>query len=204
MIKVNAMGDACPIPVVKTKNAIRDLGGAGIVETLVDNEIAVQNLSKMAKQKGYECKSEKLEEAKFKVTMTIGDASELPTENEETNCLPLQTGKKKVVVAIGTDHMGQGNDELGKILMKSFIYALSQQDELPSAVIFYNGGVHITCEESPMIDDLKSMEAMGCEIISCGTCLDFYDLKDKLLLGEISNMYSIVETLTQADLVVRP
>ena len=76
MIKVNAIGDACPIPVVKTKNAIKELGGAGTVEVLVDNEIAVQNLGKMAKQKGYEFKSEKLGAAEFQVTLTVGDSAE--------------------------------------------------------------------------------------------------------------------------------
>lgn len=205
MITVNAMGDACPIPVVKTKNAIRELGEAGgVVETLVDNEIAVQNLTKMANQKGYGVKSEKLAVNQFKVTMTVGEGTEMPTEEPE-ECLVVPGGrKKKVVVAISSDRMGEGSDELGHILMKSFIYALGQQDELPSAIIFYNGGAHITCQDSPSLEDLKSMEAQGVEITTCGTCLDHYGLRDQLKVGEVSNMYAIVERLTGADLVVKP
>ena len=206
MITVNAMGDACPIPVVKTKNAIRELGEAGgVVETLVDNEIAVQNLTKMANQKGYGVKSEKLAVNQFKVTMTVGEGVEAPAVNEAEECLVVPGGKKKtVVVAISSDKMGEGSDELGHILMKSFFYALSQQDELPDAIIFYNGGAHVTCQESPALEDLKSMEAQGVEITTCGTCLDHYGLRDQLKVGSVSNMYAIVERLTGADLVIKP
>ena len=206
MITVNAMGDACPIPVVKTKNAIRELGEAGgVVETLVDNEIAVQNLTKMANQKGYGVKSEKLAVNQFKVTMTVGEGAEAPAVNEAEECLGAPGGKKKPVgVAITSDTLGAGSDELGHILMKSFLYALGQQDELPDAIIFYNGGAHITCQESPALEDLKSMEAQGVEITTCGTCLDHYGLRDQLKVGSVSNMYAIVERLTGADLVIKP
>lgn len=204
MIKVNAMGDACPIPVVKTKNAIRELGGAGTVETYVDNEIAVQNLNKMAKQKGYEAKSEKISENEFKVTLTIGPGSAAPEVSAEETCPPRPQNQKNIVVAIASNRMGEGSEELGKVLLKSFIYALSQQDILPKTIIFYNSGAHVTCEESPMLDDLKSLQAMGVEITTCGTCLNFYGLSEQLKIGEVSNMYSIAETLLQADLVVKP
>lgn len=208
MIKVNAMGDACPIPVVKTKNAIKELKGAGVVETLVDNEIAVQNLTKMANQKGYDVKSEKLGENEFKVTMTIGEASETAVNEgaeaeEEVTCL-VPAKKKNVVVVISAGHMGEGNEELGKALLKGFIYAISQQDELPSTILFYNGGASITCEGSVSLEDLKSMEAQGVEILTCGTCLNFYGLTEKLSVGGVTNMYVIAEKMTQADLIVKP
>lgn len=204
MIQVNAMGDACPIPVVKTKNAIRELGGAGVVETLVDNEIAVQNLTKMANQKGYGIRSEKLSENEFKVTMTIGEGAELPAESEETSCALLPTDKKNIVVVISSKQMGTGNDELGATLLKGFIYALGQQDTLPKTILFYNGGASVTCEESPSLEDLKSLQAQGVEILTCGTCLNFYGLTDKLQVGEVTNMYSIAEKMTQADLIIKP
>ena len=111
MIQVNAMGDACPIPVVKTKNAIRELSGPGIVETLVDNEIAVQNLTKMANQKGYGVKSEKLGADQYKVTMTVGEGAEMPQEGEEEVCL-VEPGqqKKKIVAVISSPNMGDGDE----------------------------------------------------------------------------------------------
>lgn len=205
MIQVNAMGDACPIPVVKTKNAIKELNGPGVVETLVDNEIAVQNLTKMAKQKGYGVKSEKLGENEFKVTMEIGEvaANDTVEEVEDTNC-QVPAKKKNVVVVISSKTMGSGNDELGTTLMKGFIYAISQQDELPSTILFYNGGAEHTCEGSASLEDLKSMEAQGVEILTCGTCLNFYGLTDKLQVGGVTNMYVIAEKMTGADLVVKP
>jgi selenium metabolism protein YedF len=213
MIKVNAIGDTCPIPVVKTKNAIKELNGAGQVEVLVDNEIAVQNLTKMAQQKGYKIISEKLEDNTYKVTFTIEnnnkdnndnntDKTSNITEDEAVTCQPDK--RANTVVQITSSTMGTGNDELGAVLIKGFIYALSQQDTLPQTILFYNGGAKLTCEDSPALEDLKSMEAQGVEILTCGTCLDFYGLKDKLQVGSVTNMYVIVEKLEAAGKVIRP
>lgn len=205
MIKVNAIGDTCPIPVVKAKNAIKELGGAGVVEVLVDNEIAVQNLGKMASQKGYAFASEKLGDAEYKVTMTVGESAEQQNVDDIPEvCAVAPAHKKKVVVAINSAKMGVGHDELGGVLIKGFIFALTQMDELPSAILFYNGGATLTTEGSASLEDLKNLEAQGVEILTCGTCLNYYGLGDKLRVGEVTNMYSIVEKLTGADLVVKP
>ena len=204
MIKVNAIGDTCPIPVVKAKNAIKELGGAGVVEVLADNEIAVQNLGKMAKQKGYAFASEKLGAAEFKVTMTVGESAEQQNVDDIPEVCAAPAHKKNVVVAINSAKMGVGHDELGGVLIKGFIFALTQMDELPSAILFYNGGATLTTEGSTSLEDLKNLEAQGVEILTCGTCLNYYGLGDKLRVGEVTNMYSIVEKLTGADLVVKP
>lgn len=210
MIKVDAMGDTCPIPVVKTKNAIKELKGSGEVQTLVDNEIAVQNLTKMANQKGYGVKSQKLGEGKYEVIMTIsdGNADAIATtgdsaEEEQIVCYP-DARKKNTVVVLASATMGAGDEELGEILMKGFIYALSQQEELPTTILLYNGGAKISCEESPSLEDLRSLEAQGVEILTCGTCLNHYGLTDKLKVGDVTNMYVIAEKMTQADLIVKP
>ena len=206
MIKVNAIGDACPIPVVKTKNAIKELNGPGTVEVLVDNEIAVQNLTKMAVQKGYEIQSQKLEEQKYQVIMTVGEGGEGMEKQEdtaeETVCIPDSRNHKIVVISSG--RMGEGNDELGHVLMKSFIFAVTQLDELPKKMVFYNGGAKLTVEDSPALEDLKSLAEQGVEIMTCGTCLDYYGLKDKLAVGTVTNMYSIVETMQKAGRIIRP
>jgi selenium metabolism protein YedF len=205
MIQVNALGDACPIPVVKTKNAIRELNGAGQVETLVDNEIAVQNLTKMANQKGYGVVSEKLEENKYRVLMTVGETqAQTPddTSASEPACIP--DARSSTVVVISSSAMGVGDDELGGVLIKGFIYALSQQEQLPKTILFYNGGARLTCEDSPTLEDLKSLEAQGVEILTCGTCLNHYGLTEKLQVGGVTNMYDIVEKMTGAGLIVKP
>ena len=204
MLKVNAMGDTCPIPVVKTKEAIRQLGAnGGVVETLVDNDIAVQNLTKMANQKGYGVESEKLGENEYRVTMTVGTGADLPAESEEPVCM-VPVGQKNTVVVVAADHMGEGEGELGKNLLKAFLYALSQQESLPKTILFYNGGASLTCQGSLSLEDLKSMAERGVEILTCGTCLNFYGLTEKLAVGGVTNMYDIVEKQMAADLIVRP
>ncbi len=202
--QVNALGDACPIPVVKTKNAIKELGTAGgSVETLVDNEIAVQNLTKMARQKGYPVKAEKIEEQRYRVVMEIeGDGAEAGAE-EPVSCKP-DSRKKNGIVVISSEYMGEGDPRLGRALMKSYLYALTCQEELPDAVIFYNGGVKLTCGEGEVLEDLRSLEAQGVELLSCGTCLNFYDLTEKLQVGSVTNMYVIAEKMGKASLLIKP
>ena len=143
MMNVDARGDACPLPVVKAKKAIAELKGAGQVEVLVDNEIAVQNLTKMAQQKGYPYSAEKLAEKDYRVLFTIGEAAAEPA-GEAPACMP--DTRTDTVVAIGSDKMGIGAEELGKTLLKAFVFALTQQDQLPKTVLFYNSGASLTCE----------------------------------------------------------
>ena len=125
-------------------HALKELNGAGTVEVLVDNEIAVQNLTRLADNKHCTIETEKRSEKEYRVTITAGEAVE-ETGDEETLCT-IPTAQKKVVVVISADHMGEGNDELGKILLKGFLFALTQQEKLPSTILFYNGGASVTCE----------------------------------------------------------
>lgn len=203
MVEVNAMGDTCPIPVIKTKKAIEGLNGAGVVETLVDNEIAVQNLKKMADQKGYKASCEKLGDNQYKVKMTIGEAVEEKKE-EFAKKSERSDSSENMVVVISSSKMGEGEEELGKVLIKGFIYALTQLDTLPKTMLFYNGGAFLTCEGSESLEDLKFLKEQGVEIFTCGTCLNYYGLTEKLQVGEITNMYVIAEKMTQADKVVKP
>lgn len=203
MITVNAIGDACPVPVVKTRKAMETIKGAEVVETLVDNEIAVENLKKMAGQMGYQVKDQKLEEGKYSVQIMVTEAEK--TENIQADicdCRPTAASDK--VVVIRSNVMGEGDPELGKVLIKGFIYALSQQKELPKTILFYNGGAYLTCEGSASLDDLKELEHRGVKILTCGTCLNFYGLSEKLKVGEVTNMYEIAATMSKASLIVSP
>lgn len=225
MIEVNAIGDTCPIPVVKAKNAIKELKASGIVAVLVDNEIAVQNLSKMAVQKQYGFHFEKLEEGKYRVSLEVvlienvknQDAiqkqeqnqveqqSDIENKSEEQEAISgIPDRRKNTVVVISSDKMGEGNDELGKVLLKGFIYALCQLEELPAAMLFYNGGAVITTEGSDSLEDLKSLEAQGVDILTCGTCLNYYNLTEKLAVGSVTNMYAIADIMSQADKIIKP
>lgn len=202
MIHVNAVGDACPLPVIKTLNALKELGGAGTVEVLVDNEVAVQNLARLADSKGCAIQKEKLAEKEYRVTI-IANAAVEQTGDEASFCT-VPAAQKKIVVVVSADHMGEGKEELGRILLKGFLFALTQQETLPSAILFYNGGANVTCEGSASLEDLRSLSELGVEILTCGTCLDYYGLTDKLRVGAITNMYVIAEKQLQADLILRP
>lgn len=203
MLTVNAIGDACPIPVVKTKKAIEALTADETVVVLVDNETALQNVTKAARTMGFEAQQETVSDKEFKITIQVVKGVAAPAEEAPAACC-CEGYKKNVVVAVSSDKMGEGSEELGKVLIKAFFFALTQQDELPGTIIFYNGGVKLSTEGSPVLEDLKNLAAQGVEVISCGTCLNFYQLSEKLAVGEVSNMYDIVEHLRKADVVVKP
>ena len=179
MVTVNAMGDKCPVPVIKTKKALDALTAPETIEVLVDNETAVANVTKMAQSTGATVTQEKLGEDEYKVTIQA-------LAGEETQTAPA------------------GAVELGKVLIKGCIFAITQLDELPKKMIFYNGGAKITCEGSDSLEDLKNLESQGVEIVTCGTCLDYYGMKDKLAVGIVTNMYDIVESMNNAGKIVKP
>jgi selenium metabolism protein YedF len=202
-VQVNALGDACPIPVVKTIKALASLGGAGSVETLVDNEVAVENLKRLAGEKGCEFGVSQAADKEWHVVLTAHDAVAVEVEEAESaQC--YVPAKKNIVVQVSSDVMGSGSDDLGLSLMKAFVYAVTQQHELPSTMLFYNGGAHLTCEGSACLEDLKALADQGVEILTCGTCLNHYGIADQLAVGEVTNMYVIVQKLEQASVVVRP
>ena len=198
-ILVNAVGDQCPIPVVKATKALGEVTEAGTVEVQVDNEIAIQNLTRLADSKGLKSKSEKLGDKLFSITMEV--TGPVAADGSEAVCVPDSRGD--FIVAVDSDVMGKGSDELGATLMKGFIYAVSQLEKLPKAMLFYNGGAKLTVEGAVSVEDLKNMEAQGVEILTCGTCLNFYGLTDKLEVGSVTNMYTIVEKLSSAR-VIKP
>ena len=203
MIEVNAMGDACPIPVVKTLNAMKELNGAGTVRTLVDNKTAVENLTRLAESKGCAIETEQLGEKEYRITITVGEVAELPDSADGICTVPSDRPDNTVVV-VSADHMGEGDEALGKLLLKGFLFALTQQETLPKTILFYNSGAFATCEGSASLEDLKKLEEQGVEILTCGTCLNHYGLTEKLQVGSATNMYVIVEKQMLSTRIIRP
>jgi len=196
---IDAMGDACPLPVVKAKQGLSTID-EGTVEVLVDNETATHNLENLAKSLNCESRVEQAAEAEYHVFIAKTAESKSGDTLEVVAC---GTGGPKVVV-VSSQFMGQGDDVLGGNLMKAFIFSLTQMDVLPDTILFYNGGAHLTVEGSPALDDLKELAAAGVEILTCGTCLKHYGIEDKLAVGDVTNMYVIVEKQLSAGTVVRP
>ena len=208
MITVDATGQVCPVPVVMTKKAVGSLTADDDVEILTDNPESAANLEKMAQQKGFPVTSQKLDERHFRVVMHV-TAEQARKEREipepasaETVCPAEHSCGTVVVCSSGV--CGTGDDELGKILIKSFFFSLTQLDVPPKTFIFYNGGAKLTCEGSPVLEDIQTQIANGADVMTCGTCLKHYGLTDRLRAGRITNMYEIAETMTGAKKLVKP
>lgn len=186
-IEVDARGQACPKPVIMTKKQLDEVT-SGVITTIVDNEVAKENVSKLATSMGFSFEVDQMEGDEYRISINKGD---IKIESQVSTSSKF----KDMTIAFASDTMGKGDEGLGKILMKSFVYTVSESTPYPSTLIFYNCGVKLTCEGSEVLDDIKKLEDEGVEIISCGTCLDFLNIKDKLKVGSISNMYTIYEKL---------
>lgn len=191
MIKVNAIGEVCPKPVIMTKKALKEIE-SGVVEVSVDNQTSKENVEKMAKEMGHTFET-KEEGNVFVITITKAGEKQENSSKEEN-----------IVISIGSDKMGEGEDELGKILIKGFIYALTEAETLPKTVLLYNKGVLLASTFEDAVKDLKVLEERGVEILSCGTCANFYHVQDQIKVGTLTNMYTILERQMKATKVIKP
>lgn len=204
MERIDARGQACPLPVVRAKKALAAMG-EGVLEVLVDNKTAVHNLEALGKTLKVEASGEERGASTFAVTFAKGAASVAAAAAQDAACPAVQaTPTGGVVAVIPSEFMGSGDDELGAVLMKGFVFALTQLDELPETVLMYNGGVKLACAGSSSLDDLRALAEAGVEVMSCGTCLNHYGLAEQLEVGEATNMYVIVEKQANARGIIRP
>jgi selenium metabolism protein YedF len=191
---IDVTGKPCPIPVIEAKKALRQAAPGNVVRVLIDNDIARQNLEKMAKGMGCPFAYETQPDGKILASITAAAPETAAAKVSGTG----GSAEGDLVVAIGKNTMGTGNDDLGAILMKAFIYSLTELDTPPALMVFFNSGVCLTSEGSTALKDLKTLEEKGCIISSCGTCLDFYQLKEKLAIGNVTNMYAIASAMGSA------
>ena len=194
---------ACPLPVVNAKKAADELHAGDRLTVLVDNEIAVQNLQRFASGRGYSAAGEKKADNEYAVVIAISGAGATQEQEEEITCA-VDTRKKGMLVVLSGNVMGTGDAKLGTSLMKAFVFALTKQDRLPETILCYNTGAYLTCQGADTLEDLKLLESEGVTVLTCGTCLDFYGLKEKLAVGGVTNMYDIVERMEAAATIVKP
>lgn len=187
---IDATGKPCPIPVIEAKKALRSAATGESVRLLVDNDAARQNLQKMAEDLGCRFRHEPAAGGAALVTIVAGEL-----KAEEPRRPAAVTG---LVVAIGQECMGSGNDELGRMLMKSFVHSLTELATPPETVLLFNGGVFLATQGAGTLDDLRLLAKKGCTVSTCGACLNFHGLTDKLAVGGITNMLAIAETLASA------
>ncbi len=200
---IDARGKACPLPVIEAKKALSNFVAGDTLEVLVDNFIAVQNLSKLAKSENFDYSYEKVEENNFIARFVIDrNAKYESNELDSINCNTARS--ENIVLVLSSDKMGEGDEKLGHTLMKGFIYALTEQDVLPKTILLYNNGAKLSVEGSDSLADLKLLESQGVEILTCGTCLNYYGLSEKLAVGTVTNMYVIAEKKMKASMIIQP
>lgn len=194
--RIDAIGKACPMPVILAKKALDS--GAGDITVLVDNHTAVENLTRLAESQGMSVNSLPQGEH-FSVHIT---GERVPGPEPEVVC-NLPTAPTGDTFFIGKDYVGDGDLELGRSLMKMFLYTLAQSDTPPRCLLFMNSGVKLPAGEEPQVlESLNELKAKGCEILVCGTCLNFFGLTEQCKIGLVSNMYDIVTKMQKAGKVV--
>jgi len=196
MKTVDCRGLSCPQPVIETKKTLEGMS-EGIVEVIVDNTAAKENVSRFARSQG--CQVESAEKGEnFHLKITKGDVRTDAGISERSDL------KKRVVLLITADQIGQGNEELGNVLMKAFINTLIETTPMPGTIIFMNSGVKLAVEGSTVLESLDKLEKAGVNLLVCGTCLNYFEVKDKLKAGKVSNMYEITEHMLHAEKVIAP
>jgi selenium metabolism protein YedF len=188
-LTVDARGMPCPRPVILSRNAMREDDD---VTTLVSQPDQVDNVRRLAERAGWTVTVTAADS-----DMTRGHATAEPEVTADLAvCPPGQGGR---VLVLASDEIGRGARELGQILMRSLLYTLREVTPRPDTLILMNAGVKLAVDGSPVLNDLRALESDGLQILICGTCLGYYELKDRVAVGSISNMYSIAETLLAAS-----
>lgn len=188
---VDARGLACPQPVILTKKALSD---NSVIEVLVDDTVAFQNVKRLAASLG--CTVEETREGSvFRLCITRGGTCALAEG--------VISREGPVVLVMSSVNMGRGDDVLGTVLVKSFLHTLTEISERPDVVIFLNSGVKLVVEGSEVLDDVKALADAGVRILACGTCLNYFGLKEQLGAGVVSNMYDIAQTMLTAGRLVQ-
>lgn len=191
---VDARGLACPQPVIQTRKALQE---SAVLTTIVDNETAQHNVTRMAQKAGNTVRAEERDDG---IYLHISQEGALQ-EDAAPQAASAPAGGS-LVVMVSSEFMGRGDNELGHILMRAWFHTLGEVEPLPGTIVFLNSGVKLAAGGSPVLDDLQALGERGVEILACGTCLGHYELKDKVAVGEVSNMYTIAETLLGAGKVV--
>lgn len=201
---IDCTGLKCPQPVLRTKDALEAMTAPGELEVLVDNEAARGNVKRFAASQGFAVAVDSLGGERFLLHLSRAEAPAVnkPFAAEEYPCeVPAGTG---LIYAIPAETMGRGDEDLGKILMRAFVKTITEISPLPTKIFFYNSGVRLTATDSDLIAPLKELEEQGVQIFSCGTCLDFLNLKKELRVGAVTNMYEIMSSMAKATKTISP
>ncbi len=198
MKTIDARGLPCPKPVIMAKKAMADEENIAV---LVSERSSAENVAEMARASGAAASIEGSDEG-FRVTIQRRADSALEVAEPRPSAAPSAAARGITAWVVNSDAIGRGDDELGRLLRKSFFGAMAEIDSRPDKIVFINSGVKLVAEGSPVLESIEKLADSGVEILACGTCLDFYSLKDKVAVGKISNMYNFIELLLEANKVI--
>lgn len=209
-MQIDARNLACPRPVVLALEALPKLAAGESLEVLVNDEVAPANLTRLAAEK--DCEVATADHGDHVSVMLTPRSPAAATDGVAGPVAAAAAGvcpapeapapAQGSVVLVGADSLGRGSEELGRKLLGGLIYAFAHQDPLPKAMVFFNGGARLTCEGGESLEDVRDLESKGCEILTCGTCLDFYGIRDQLGVGGVTNLYRIAEIMATEPNVV--
>lgn len=200
---IDCKGLTCPEPVLRTRDALSTLA-EGVIEVMVDNEASCVNVTRFARGQGCQVQMSQQDNVYSLLVSKGAEAKPSPhaPEVEDFDCdLPATVG---VVYVISANTMGQGSDELGWGLLQTYVQTIKEISPLPTRILFYNSGVLLTCRQSGILKYLQELEEMGVEILSCGTCIDFFNKNDEVLVGSLTNMFEIMDSMARAQKVLSP
>jgi selenium metabolism protein YedF len=201
---VDTKGQLCPAPLIATKRALKETTVGDSFIVLTDNHTSFTNVSRFLRDnKTPFTVSEEKGVWTLTVTRTTGELTK-PDAEEYCNTDVPHFKKGDFVVAISSDKMGEGDTDLGTLLMTNFIKAIHDLDILPSKMVFYNRGVFLGKNDSSILEILKDLERMGVSLFLCGTCINHYSLKDSITIGSVSNMFEIAQIMSSAGKVIKP
>jgi selenium metabolism protein YedF len=188
---IDVRNKPCPEPVLETKKALQSANFSEL-EIITNSDVSKENISRFLNSMAIN----------FEVSQIDGDYHIYIKGSQNISDIPKNEDKKKQIFIISKNYLGEGDKTLGEILIKSFFHTLNELDELPQTLFFVNSGVYLTVSQSPILEDIKNLECKGVEILSCGTCLDYYHLKEKLAVGKIGNMYRLLELLKEGGILI--
>jgi|WetSurSiteA1Bulk_404760.scaffolds.fasta_scaffold02479_2 selenium metabolism protein YedF len=201
---IDTSGQQCPAPLIATKRALKEALTGDSFQVITDNHTSFSNISRFLKDNNTEFTYGETNGI-WTLTVTKRNPGMVYTNPEKycTTEIPHFT-QGDFIIAFTSDKMGDGEEELGRLLICNFIKALKDLDKLPAKMVFYNKGVTLGTENSPVIDHLKEMEKMGVTLLLCSTCVKYYSLEEKIKIGTLSNMFEIAQALATASNVVKP
>jgi selenium metabolism protein YedF len=201
---IDTKGQLCPAPLIAAKKALKETRSGDSFTLLTDNQTSFNNLTRFLHDNNADFNVS--ESAGIWTMLITKNRGEVPVTNVEEYCTPdiSHFEKGNFIVAFTSDKMGEGDDELGHLLILNFIKALKDLDKLPQHMVFYNMGVTLAVKDSPVIEHLRDLEKMGVEIHLCATCVNHYKIEKNIEIGTMSNMYSIAEIMASAGNIVKP